>query len=268
MNSTKDSDSTPNLKVESSFEAACSGSREAAALFFEGLISGPLYVPDRHQKQPMSDQPSYPNDLVYMLGLRDVNRVIVPAFTRPEFIEEWCGQPLSYKKYSGDRLYSAIPADWWIVINPGTDIEKDLSPWEIERLKGGNDFVSELVEELFSEEETETLGVVLPDEDQLLDLKAELTAWAGEVTVIEKLFLLKEERRENQGLDRLLLGVQLSPEATDRAAEYKEEISRITGLHQIGSDPVSIYIGSDLDTGLTLGFFKDFPPFYSRKVTH
>ena len=253
-----------NLKIEQSIEMASGGSHTAARLVFEGLVDGPLYVPDRHQAQPLSDQPSYPTDLVYVLGLQDVERVVVPVFTRASDIEEWCGLPLSYRCYDGASLFSAIPEQWWIVVNPGSEIEKDLSPWEISRLSEGHAAIDELVEELFSDVEHDTLSVGPVAEEEVKELQAELIAYAKSDPLIHKLILLKEEREsvDEHELQKLLLGVEVA-EAAERAT-LKQHLADLANVHQIGKEAVNIFIDTDINSSVTLGLFKNFSPFYTR----
>ena len=245
---------------------ALEGNRSAAAEFFRAFLDGPLYIPERVQAQPMSDQPEYPNDFFYLLGLRAEDRTIIPAFSRPDLVSEWCGSSLRQKTMSGKELLGVVPEDWWVTVNPGLDVEKELSPWELDRLREGEPAFPELIAELFPLEARPTLSLEPVPEEEYRELVDVLRKEAENHSQINNLYLAREavEENESDALPPILLGVEATCKSADQQKSIEDALQRAGSVTQIGAEPLRIRIGASLEGNLLLGAFTGIEPFYRR----
>lgn len=262
-----ESENSANERIERGLLQAASGSKEGAELFFKALLEGPLFVPDRYQSAPLSDSPQYPNDFVHVLGIQDGNRVIVPVFSHAHYIEEWCGTDLQFKSYSGTTLLSKIPEDWWVIVNPGQDAEKEISPWEAQTLKGGPEGIAEVLDDLFAEEVIEPLALEVPSESEYSSLRSALASSLPTIPEIARAFLLKELGKNIEGEDsvQILIGLEIPTNDLTVLDRVKDQVAQVAQPCQIGDDPVKIIVGSDAREGIALGLFKDAEPIFVRK---
>lgn len=257
--------SPPNSRIDACLLLALGGDRTAAQNFFIELLNGPLFVPERYQAAKLSDAPDYPNDFVNILGIKDKDRVIVPAFSRPEVIREWCGQDLSYKALSGAKIIELIPADWWLCMNPGQEAEKEMSPWEINLLRGGEKNIPEILQEIFSQQAAKSIGTEAVAENDCQKLRAALVAAVRELPAVWRLYILRElalDSGENK-VRTILIGAELGSDDTRIMENVQEKLRSVASINSIGDDPVKVLVGSNVSHSLTLGIFKGISPFYS-----
>lgn len=256
-----------NLALEKSIEAASTGDEKELVNFFAALLNGPLYVPERFQPVPLTHMPQYPNDFINLLGIQQEDRVLIPAFSNPAYIEEWCGQVLNFKEYEGRRLLESVPSEWWLCINPGQEIEKDISPWEIDKLRGGSDYIKEIISELDESRIINTLEVVELESSEHPKLKAKVCEFAAANAQIGKIHLLKEKGKtlEGENVDTILLGVEMKVSSPKEMESLKEEIKNLAAREMIGAEEVRVIAGIQ-GSNVSLGVFKKFPPIYQRKT--
>lgn len=260
---------TINTALEESAEAAYTGRRDAVERFFQALFDGPLYIPRRYQSQPMSDSPEYPGDFVDVLGITDDDRVIVPVFSNPDSIEEWCGNPLQWRSLNGIEAAKIIPDDWWVVINPGSDIEKELSPWEIERLREGIEALPELVTEALSDREVDPMQVRPCSSDEFEAPLNALRNFITHDTRFNTLYALVEENTAADGsaVATLLIGIAVSNDVPGATfATVQDELDALIAPFMIGGQPKKIFLGYDVNKSVMLGIFKGSEPLYQRSA--
>jgi len=238
--------------------AAAAGDSAAVRRFYTALIAGPLFVPERQQERPLTDSPRYPNDFVNILGVQDRERVVVPVFSDASLIEQWCGVQLRYRSMSGTQLFQLLPDGWWLTINPGAEVEKEISPWEVDLLRGGTASIGALAEELEAERASSTVQLQVPGPDEYAGLREALAVIAPTLPELKHLFLLREVGQRTW----LLVGaeVEAGREVAERiGATLQAEANRA----QIGAEPVRVLAGGTDDRTMILGLFKRTAPFYT-----
>lgn len=252
-----------NIKIISALIRATYGEREAASEFFREFLRGPLYVPERYQAHPMTDTPLYPNDFVNILGICSGERTWVPVFSAEVQIEQWCGQKLSAKKTSGAELLSLIPSEWWIIFNVGADdAQKEISPWEIELLKGGEAAIAEVVEEAL-DDPVQPLTIEPLKEGEQAALTKALREYAGAHREILRVHLVREQS-SSQNDSKLLIGATVASEASEeRLHIIADEIQALSGAALIGDEPHAVRIVHNQDD-LTFGLFNQLPSIFER----
>lgn len=259
-------DQETNLQLPPLMERALDGDKDAARLFLTEFLKGPIFVPERYQAADPAGAPAYPSDLVWVMGLQDSDRVIVPAFTDPEMIDAWAGGALTYRSPSGKALLDAVPDGWWLWLNPGEDIEKEFSPWEINELRQGPGSFDAVLDEIFPGEIIEPLAVHPLKKEERPDLKNALIEFAQTAPEIRRVFILSEEGKDFEGTvkTRLLVGIEADVKNSDEAEALRESVFNHASPMQIGSDPIKVLVGQDADDGLYLSLFKGTEPIYSR----
>jgi hypothetical protein len=253
--------------IEQALREALEGSKPAARLFFKTFLASSLFVPERFQSCRLSDMAEYPNDFLNILAVKDGARAVVPAFSRLEYILEWCGNEMTSREVTGAELLKLVPADWWLVMNPGREVEKEISPWEIDQLRAGAEGIEAVVEEIFAGEPTETVEIGPAAEHEYQGLKAALQAAFEQMPEIRSLYLLKEIGKdlEEQTVQQALIGVEAPQADPDQIEALRIKIKDAAAPCQIGGDAVKVWVGSTLEGSLALGVFKNAEPLFSRK---
>ncbi len=257
-----------NSKLEATLVQAFEGSKESARDFFEFFLKGPLFVPKRDQVQQITNLAKYPNDFISVMALEG-ETVFVPVFSSMEKVYEWTNSELNCKEIDGKTLCERMPEDWWIAVNPGSEYEKEISPWEIKQLKFGIDGLAIIIDELFGEEQIYAAEIKSMKEHEFVDLKNALKTKAKSNKLIKKLFLLREigtnlENDEQDKLSNLLLGVEVKEGSEEKFENIKEELKRHAALKLIGQESVKIRIGTNTENSVMLGIFKGEKPFYKQ----
>lgn len=245
-------------------ERASAGDREATRAFFSELFQARLYIPDRHQPgTPMKEVP-YPSNFNYLLGVEAEERFIVPAFTSEQFLIEWGGH-LIFREMTGERLLQTIPDGWYCVLNPGQEVEKEFTPWEIEQLRLGPEAIQEILDELAMDESLVIRRTVPLRAGEAGGLRASLEEYGQRTPAVRHLYLLKEEsedEREKISI-KYIVGVAIHSAESAKLDEYVEEIRALSRIAQMGDTEVAVYGGLEGTHTLLLSMFKGVDPLYS-----
>ena len=225
-----------NAALERALEEALDGETRAQRGFFELLLGSSVVVPERNQPRPLSDAPQYPNDLLNILGVQHVDRVVVPVFTEADIIERWCGNQLRYRRLRFGDVLATIPDDWWICVNPGGDVEKELSPWELGVLRGGVEGIDEILEDLTADILDPTVRIRAPKEGEYVELKRLLVEFGERTAEVARIFLLREEGGDGRGAV-VLIGVEGFSSVAGDLERLKSDTEAVAGRGLIGGDP-------------------------------
>ncbi len=258
------------MKLDERLQQASRGGKSDIEGFLESFLETVLYVPERHQAQPMSDSPVYPDEFLNILGVQQEDRAFVPVFTDEELVEDWLGQELSVRKLSGHELLQLMPDEWWISLNPGSEYGKEFSPWEVRELRLGRDGIEEVVDELLQAEENVVLQLNQPNHEDYGDLIESLKDFAERKNDILRLYLLREERKNQECEKRktLLVGVESKIASPSDLSNLQDTVRAIAAKALIGSDEdVRVYVDRDPEESMALSLFRNAAPFYERKKT-
>lgn len=240
---------------------AAEGDSQSLQHFYSKLLSSQLFVPERLPGQA-SHQAQYPNQFLNLLAVNEGERTIVPVFSLPDLAQHWSDRELSGRLLSATQLFELTPKEWWIALDPGSETSKELSPWEIEQLRGGPQSIAALVAELSSDTWND-LEVLAVSDEESHELKGMLREFGQSHGEVEALYLARERRHSMDGTskDGLVVGAAVSN------AKYVETIQRqlqsACDLHSVGSDSIRVLCGTSQNS-LMLGIFKGLPPFYQQ----
>ena len=139
----------------------------AAEAFFELLLRSTVYVPlepgiSSEQASAAAEKPVVVGEgaqkaLGYLSVLHE-GKELIPIFTEQDFVAVWAKKEVESVAVTFKYLIWAISDDISLYLNPEQEVGKELTPWEIERLKEGADAIAELVAEL-SEDRDEGIEV-------------------------------------------------------------------------------------------------------------
>ncbi|MCB0335640.1 MAG: hypothetical protein KDD62_05020, partial [Bdellovibrionales bacterium] len=189
--------------------------------------------------------------------------VVVPCFSRPEMIEAWCGLPLSYSTLDGITVAKRIPENWWVVVNPGQEIEKELSPWEIEKLSQGSEAIPELLLDIVPENSIEPLTLLPVEEHEFVKLKQALANAAPQEPMLESIFLAKEQGLQEDGetIEQLLIGMAWNQGATP---DLQGPFEHLIQTAMIGDSTYALYSSLTESGSMRIGMLRKFSPLYQR----
>jgi len=242
--------------LEELMEQVIEGDSSSLSPFYHKLLSSSLFAPERFQSQPLSDAPKYPNEYFNLLAIRAKERTVVPVFSQSELIHEWSGNHLAFRSVRLKEVIDLIPNDWWVCVNPGLEVEKEFSPWELQKLKDGAEGIAEIVEELSLDFEPQSLEVSIPQPSEFPELTKKLVELGEREETVLAVHLLCEEMLDKERLKRILIGVRIS--SSDQKEEdrifkiFRDECSHV----QIGSNPIRIFIFSPSKSAPAQGIFQ------------
>jgi len=241
-------------ELERKMEQALDGVPGGAKAFLEGFLQSTIFVPTRHQQHPLSDAPVYPNDLFELLALQDKERVIIPAFTQVDMIKDWCGNDLLYRKLQVQTLLERVPDEWWLVLNPGMQVEKEFSPWEIEQLRHGPDGVTEVLDDLEENAEQLEPADVAAVTTGYTGLRKGLREFFEKNQNISKIYLLRSLKDDN---DSLLIGIRVKSKDEQVVEELRDKCQRMAKKELIGAEDIKVLAALEDQPELALGIFQE-----------
>ncbi len=244
---------------------ALEGDSRAVRTFFECLLGARFLVPERHQDRPLSDTPPYPNDLLNILGIKAPGRVIVPIFTRGELIEGWCGVALRHRTMGFAELLAIMPDEWWLCLNPGAEVEKEISPWELGLLKSGPQVIDELIAEFESENSAPTVQIRAPGDTEYGELRRGLLDYAAGEPQVARLFLLREEGGEHRE-PIVLVGVECFSSERPVLDRIKGTVEAEAARGLIGGEAARILVGGKETNNFALTLFRNAEPLFTREA--
>ncbi|MEZ4753705.1 MAG: SseB family protein [Bdellovibrionota bacterium] len=248
-------------EIELLLEKSFDGSESAAEEFFILFLNSRLIVPSRYQKLPLSNAPEYPNDFTTALGVKELESTFIPVFIHQEQIFEWCGQELESREIDSKSLLQLVPEGWWIVLNPGSEFEKEFSPWEIEKLKLGEGSIPEILADIFEANKDSGIEIESTDSTEFLELKNKLSEIAKRNPEIKKIGCIYE-----RGLDdkRLLFAVSIANEGLNNHL-LRQEISSTIEQGLIGSSKSRIIFDSESSPALAAKHLNSEHFFYVKE---
>ncbi len=241
------------------------GDAVAAREFLQKLSDVSVIVPERFQQKPLSDAPNYPNEFFNLLGIKDQERNTIPIFSREELLAIWSGLELSFRVIQFQDLLAMTPDNWWIVLNPGQEVEKEFSPWEIKKLSEGPAAVEELLEDLLVQFEQDPLALSPINPDEHRQLREDLLKLAHKFSQINKITLVRsaaDAESENSG--RILIAVLLDADNTDISI-IKQELKPLCEL-QLGAEPAFQILWIKPEDQLQQKLVESFEPIFLKKT--
>lgn len=249
--------------------AAADGDRDSFARLCHELVRGDFIVPDRAQPgrsikaARLDEGVEYPSPLAYLLGISIEDLPHVPFFSAEGVLQEWCAEPLATRVMSGKRLLETIPEGWWAVLNPGSDVEKSWSPWEIERLRSGDPLaIEELVAELFDAPPEEAFEASAVGEEEIPGLFVAIREFCAKEPLVEGAWVLRDEQqdRANPALREVVCVIR----ADSPTPELRSRAESLLKSHLIGVGALRILVVPNNSGHIFYQLLDSFPAVYER----
>lgn len=244
-------------------EKALGGSETDIRLFLEELLSAKLYVPTREQDLPIKGAASPPTGVLDILGLehKDIegrSYVVVPCFLSKEGSTNWASREVKLRTMDLKSIAAVIPANWSIVLEPGGEVEKEITPWEISLLAADPPQIDEVVSELLSSQDDDLFEIHGVLDSEYPELISALKTYASSEGVVTLLSLIRHESMLCLG------GIVDETASASKTAEVKEALRNILALALIGNDSYRVTIGRTFDDDPLLKLFKGVSPLYTK----
>ena len=254
-------------EVESDLEQCLLKALEAPSsksieLFYQTFLKASLFVPRRFQEKQISNLAAFPSPFLDVLAVSAEDENYVPVFTSLSEMTDWTNEELEYLRITGEEVCKRTPDDWWLTLNPAGDFGKELSPWEVKRLRSGTAAMDELVVEQLRGEDPSITFEPLGEEtlERVKDSLEKLLESTPEITSVYIGVHTTEETPE-----RYIAGVlHTSVEDLDSFQDgIESEIARLF----IGDIPIEVHFGASLEESPSLALFRFTKPIVERAST-
>jgi hypothetical protein len=253
-------------------EKSFRGDRAAFMSFLRSFVRTDLIVPDSNQPFPLSGQASPPSPFFPFLAFNEDDQTLIPCFEEDAQIGSWSGTSLTFRRIPSTQLLQLVPDTWGLIFNPGSDIEKIFTPWEIGLLRDGSESsFEEIASELFDPPPEEFLSispVSSLEYPQLLETFIDFCS--AQVSVCEGWILEVVTPSEELEKSEIFAGVSLSRENSavtpmTEPIALRKQLSDTLGPSMIGRGTLRVTIMNETKENLIDSLLRAHPPVYSRK---
>lgn len=252
--------------LTTSLQSAGSGTNREIELFFIELLKSSVFVPLKKEEVKInsSNIGNYKKeDLPYMFVKHEENSFL-PIFSEENFLHHWAEREILLTEEKLSSLIWTLPQNTWLYLNPNQDIGKEISPWEVELLKRGEDAIADLVEGVI-ESEQDDLVIDLPNE-YLLPLTNVLVPILEIYDSLLEAFLISIREDESKH-PRAIIGIKYDSSISNEKKDYiRKEIQDAAEQHLV-KPYTEVFIIDDLgeEKSISHNLFLDVSPFYQRK---
>ena len=200
-----------NSELVNALDLASSGDRKSQAEFFRLLLSSEVMVAIKPNSQSSGadggvDLPIVGNTSLETLGLLTVThkgKIFLPCFLTPEKFKKWDTEDrYAYISISFTSFLQLLREDHWLHLNPASEVGKEFSPWEIERLREGPEAIEEIINELSSGEPVKFQ--IYRTDNLYLELKKQLSIAFECYPEILEAFLVELEKDDESNLTNVI----------------------------------------------------------------
>jgi|GEM_PF-3919975 len=220
--------------------------------FYQELQKTTFYYIDRYQSKKINSKINYPSDNFPALLIEDSNKIVLPIFSSIKDLNLWTDSQFSYKEISFDNLANITKdEDIWLIINAGSDFYKELSPWEVSKVKAGD--IDEIIEDILVREIEDTEKLLYQIE--LPKIESKLNNIFKKNKKINLAWIITDQETNYLGVKVQDLDITIK--------ELENIILKEIETDLIGGSPFKIII-EDPSFKLALGMFEQFAPFYTK----
>ncbi len=255
-------------------EKSFKGDRVAFISFLRSFVAIDLIVPDSNQAFSLSGQASPPSPFFPFLAFSEDDQTFIPCFEEDNQISSWSRTPLTFRRMPTTQLLQLIPDSWGLIFNPGSDIEKIFTPWEIALLKDGSEgSFEEIAAELFDAPPEEFLSIypVSPLEYSQL-FQAFNDFCSAQASVSEGWILEVVTPSEELEKREIFAGISICKDGSAVASlvhpmELRKQLSDTLGPSMIGRGTLRVTVMNEGKENLIDSLLKAHPPIFSRNNT-
>jgi hypothetical protein len=251
-------------QLESLLTRAAHGKLAEIVDFLGYLRDSKVWVAERFQDKPLSDAPEYPNEFFNILGIRDKDRICVPVFTRPELLAQWSGLDLKFRELTFSDLASLIPDEWWVILNPAQETEKEFSPWELQKILEGEGSLNEVAEDLLGHFQDDPIDLSPVSETEFNTLRTGLINSISTLPEIRRINLGKSNLADSEAGNefQLIVAIYLN-QSSEKLQFIRNQCRDLLTLEQITPERSKIFIIEPQDE-LHAKLFEGLPAIYEN----
>lgn len=283
VNSTDDNKSPNKLEElladEAWLKESTAGSAEALNRFYQTLLETEIVVPDRSNTDSLKGSvgADYPRSSIPWFAIKgkisdseqssgDEERNIIPFFSAVGGIEVWCGRQLTNSLVLFKSFIQSVPDDWWLCLNPGHELEKEFSPWEIGLLKQGVEAIPEIIADWQDQLEPRSANVEpLADDKYPLVIKCLKDFGMAEKSVRAISALLETSQTEDGEFRSILIGCEATGVNETELIELTDRLNNVLRLTTIGEDPFRVFSSSEDHPDPFFSIFNYIPAVFERE---
>jgi hypothetical protein len=251
---------------------AFEGIRSSCEEFLRQFLDTELIVPDRHQPNIQSTNPEPFSPFFPFFCYEFEGETFIPCFEKEEQLTEWCSKPLTYRRSLGLRIIDLIPPNCWLVFNPGSEVEKPFSPWELSLLRlGSAEAITEVISELFDTPTEELLDANALFSGEHPQLFAELQKICENRSQIDKAWILEvglvqdSDTPSNEVLVGFLVTKNVKKEGKETEIdELQATLQNLLAPLMIGRGSLRVVVLTEISEGIFGPLFKAHAPVFDR----
>jgi len=250
-------------------EAAAVGNRKAAKKFYDYLWTAEVCIPvkmtSKREHSPGDD----------FITVEHEGRRIIPIFSSEEALRQWDeGESCNFVKKEFKSFLWLIPKETWLHFDGGLEYGKEISPWELERLKdGGVSAFDDILDEVMGVDESQV--TIYPLTEEYNQLKQELTYVLESYPAVKEASLIKiklespvgdaqwASRIENDNKNpQLVLGIKHDGLSEEKLQLLNEDIEQFSVSKFENKSALMLVQDLHLPNSLYRSWFADSVPFY------
>ena len=246
-------------------EAAAVGNRKAAKKFYNYLWTLEVYIPvkmtSRHDHDPRED----------FISVEHEGKRIIPIFSSEENLSQWNESACNFVKKEFKSFLWLIPDETWLHFDGGQECGKEISPWELERLKdGGTATLDDILDEVLGVDESQVAIYPLAEEDK--PIRQELIYILESYPAIKEAFLIKIklEHGDCKGVStenndknmQLVLGIKHESLSEEKLQRLNEDIEQFSASKFENKSTLMLVSNLHLTNSIYRSWFADAIPFY------
>ena len=139
-----------------------------------------------------------------------------------------------------------MPKDWWLILNSGQFVTKELSPWEIEALQSADEAsIEELVKEnVLSETYTRPEYLEL-EETELNEISTLLRNYGQNSQTIRAIKIAREYTKDEdeRPITAIHLALEIQEVTKQQSLQERMELTALVEKHYIGRERVTVLYG-------------------------
>lgn len=245
-------------------DRASFGKAEEIRAFLKELLKSQVFIPlDPKAKNDLEPfEVKIGENTAESLGYLQVDlegRKLIPVFSELEFLNSWSTKTeLNFVQKEFSKMLWGLNPDSWLHLNPGQNVGKEFSPWEVEILRGGEEGIEELVNELC---DVSDLGVEVDTHNQFPELQGQFRAVLEIYPEMKEAFLIAMREGETAPW-KPLLGIKRQELKKSKVNYIREEFKNIA--ETVLPEMVDLVLVDDLDNANAFHakLFEGAKPFY------
>ena len=246
-------------------EAAATGNRKAAKKFYNYLWTLEVYIPtkmtSKRDNDPRED----------FIVVEHENKRIIPIFSSEESLEQWQEGACNFVKKEFKSFLWLVPSETWLHFDGGLEYGKEMSPWELERLKdGGIEAFDDILDDVLGADESQV--AIYPLDEAEKPLRQELIYILESYPAIQEAFLIKIklEHGDYKGIStdndnknaQLVLGIKHDNLSEEKLHRLNEDIEQFSASKFENKSTLMLVQDLHLPNSIYRSWFADTVPFY------